>query len=67
MIKMKCTRVDHEDFVDAQESYMGWCSNCKEFTRECCEPDAREYDCPECGKNTVYGAEEALFMGLICF
>ena len=25
------------------------------------EPDAREYTCEECGKHTVYGAEELLF------
>ncbi len=39
---------------------MGWCIDCQEFTRDMCEPDACEYDCPECGQNTVYGAEEAL-------
>ena len=28
-----------------------------------CEPDAREYECDECGKNAVYGCEElALYM-----
>ena len=25
------------------------------------EPDARKYICEECGKHTVYGAEELLF------
>lgn len=28
-----------------------------------CEPDAREYECEECGENKVYGAEE-LLMGI---
>lgn len=64
---MAYTTISEEDFQEAQEDHMGWCANCKEFTRDCCEPDASEYDCPECGNNTVYGAEEALFMGLICF
>lgn len=25
-----------------------------------CEPDARGYECEDCGKRTVYGAEELL-------
>jgi hypothetical protein len=27
------------------------------------EPDARKYECGECGAHAVYGAEEYLFMG----
>jgi len=27
-----------------------------------CEPDAREYECEECGAGLVYGAEEVLMM-----
>ena len=65
--KTSCTVVSEEDFVEAQENYLGWCSICKDFSREECEPDAREYDCPTCDNNTVYGADEALLMGLICF
>ncbi len=65
--KMSCTRVSKEDFLEAQDSYLGWCTTCKDFTGECCEPDAHKYECPECGNNTVYGAEEALIMGFICF
>ena len=26
-----------------------------------CEPDARKYECEECGKLAVYGAEELMF------
>lgn len=26
------------------------------------EPDARQYECEECGKHKVYGAEELLMM-----
>jgi hypothetical protein len=26
------------------------------------EPDAREYECEECGQSKVYGVEELLFM-----
>ena len=27
-----------------------------------CEPDARKYECENCGKNKVYGAQEILMM-----
>lgn len=30
-----------------------------------CEPDAREYPCPECGEHTLYGLEEVLMMGFV--
>jgi Zn finger protein HypA/HybF involved in hydrogenase expression len=63
----KLTAVSEEDYVEATESYTGWCKECKEFTRDETEPDAEAYDCPECGKHTVVGAENALIMGLIEF
>ncbi len=31
------------------------------------EPDAREYECENCGAPKVYGAEELLLMGEITF
>jgi predicted RNA-binding Zn-ribbon protein involved in translation (DUF1610 family) len=52
-----------EEIQQASDEYRGWCTTCKDFTRDSTEPDACEYDCPECGENTVYGAEEALLMG----
>jgi hypothetical protein len=57
--------VTEEAYMEACDQYMGWCTECKDFTRECCEPDARYYDCPECEKHSVHGAEEALLCGLI--
>jgi hypothetical protein len=56
-----------QDYLDAVESNTGYCITCKEFTRECTEPDAEGYDCPECGKNTVMGAEQALVCDLLTF
>lgn len=53
--------------MEAAEGYIGWCTTCSGFTRECTEPDAQDYDCPVCGENTVVGAEDALVMGLITF
>jgi hypothetical protein len=40
----------------------GLCLNCG-YEQDCCEPDACEYECEECGKNTVYGAAEIVMMG----
>lgn len=57
--------VTEERFEDAVANYEGWCSECQAFTRGETEPDAEEYDCPECGQNTVTGAENALLKGLL--
>jgi len=54
-----------EEIYEASSNYEGWCTSCEDFTTGCCEPDAREYECEVCGENTVYGAEEAVIMGLI--
>ncbi len=56
-----------DEFSEATEFNYGWCTNCKEFCGECCEPDAENYECPVCGENTCYGAEQALILGLIDF
>jgi hypothetical protein len=63
--KKNLNEISMRAFERANEEYKGYCSNCKKFTRPNTEPDARKYDCPKCKKNTVYGAEEALMMGLI--
>lgn len=50
-------------YISASEDDEGFCTICEDFTDDCCEPDAREYECPICGHNSVFGAEEALLMG----
>ncbi len=57
-------KVSEEDYMDACDNYMGWCTNCQEFSRESCEPDCENYDCPNCEEDSVFGAEQALIMGL---
>lgn len=42
----------------------GICLECGVMVFEGCEPDARKYPCEECGKNSVYGLEEAILMGV---
>ena len=64
---MSATAVNQADYEQAVEDYTGWCTTCKDFTRECTEPDAEDYDCPACEENTVIGAEDALIRGLITF
>lgn len=56
--------VDIAEYEEATESNLGWCTSCKEFTRDCTEPDAEKYDCPACEAYTVFGAEQGLLMGL---
>jgi len=53
-----------EDITEAMDSMAGFCVECGAW-RDCCEPDAREYDCEECGSMAVYGAEELIVMGLV--
>lgn len=43
---------------------VGFCIACG-ADRDCCEPDAQQYECDECGKNAVYGTPELLIMGRI--
>jgi len=59
------TRISIGSFEQACEEYEGYCTACQAFTRGECEPDARKYECPDCGQRTVYGAEEAMMMGLL--
>jgi len=53
-----------EQIQDAIEINSGFCTECG-AERDGCEPDARNYECPECGKRKVFGAEELLLMGMV--
>jgi len=55
-----------EEYEAQMGEYNGYCRTCQEVTRwGDCEPDAREYECPDCGEKTVYGLEECCLMGLV--
>ena len=56
--------ISMEEFYDATETSLGWCTECECFTHETCEPDAEKYKCPDCEQKTCYGAEQANLMGL---
>lgn len=64
---MKPITMTEADYEDAVDSSLGLCTNCREWTHDCAEPDARGYECPVCDLPNVFGAEEALIMGLIEF
>ena len=57
-IKMIMEAVE-ESMMDM--SNPGFCLSCGN-QQDGCEPDARNYECENCGKNQVYGAEELLIM-----
>ena len=46
------------------DGFPGFCTSCGRKAKQNCEPDARDYPClfKSCGKDTVFGAEELLFM-----
>ena len=46
------------------EEYLGFYTACG-AGRDCCEPDATEYECDECGEFAVFGAEELIVMGRV--
>ena len=48
---------------DAIEHCEGYCTHCDNITGTFAEPDAEGYPCPDCGNDTVIGAEHALVMG----
>jgi len=62
---MSLPKVTEAEYLEAVEDYMGWCPFCMDFTRPQTEPDAENYDCPECKQNCVMGAEQALLLGEI--
>jgi hypothetical protein len=53
-----------EQIEEAMDNGSGFCIACGE-ERDCCEPDACEYECDACGQRKVYGAGELLIMGMV--
>ena len=56
------TKITESRYSEARSTYEGWCVECLEFTRSQTEPDAEDYDCPQCEENTVIGADNLLYM-----
>jgi tRNA(Ile2) C34 agmatinyltransferase TiaS len=61
-------RITFKTLERKMEAYAGFCTHCQAWTKaNGCEPDAREYACPRCKRNSVFGAEEAMIMGVLNF
>jgi len=60
MIELVMTAEEYQEHVDSSD---GVCLNCGEIAYGCCEPDAENYPCDECGKARVIGIELALVAG----
>jgi hypothetical protein len=58
--------MSEDEYLEHREEFDGYCLSCQDFTAfGGVEPDARGDECPDCGERRVYGAEEALMMGVI--
>lgn len=57
------TSLDPDEIIELirEDSSCGVCVKCG-YQQYGVEPDARGYQCEDCGQNTVYGAEECLLM-----
>lgn len=64
MGKQVAVSFDLESIQEVMEDYGGFCIKCGAEHYNI-EPDARNYECEECGENQVFGAEEILMMGLV--
>lgn len=54
-----------EELDYARSNDEGFCRSCGKFTATGVEPDAEHYECPVCGEREVFGAEQAVLLGLI--
>ena len=54
------------EYHEMVESNTGICTKCG-ATRDCCEPDAENYECEECGSCSVFGVEQLLIAGKLEF
>jgi hypothetical protein len=57
--------ISQDEYSEHCDSSDGLCLACGEWKYGDCEPDARDYECDDCGVLKVYGTEEALMMGRI--
>jgi predicted RNA-binding Zn-ribbon protein involved in translation (DUF1610 family) len=65
-VSAKALCLSREEFREHREDYDGYCTTCEEVTRYGeTEPDAEEYECPQCGQDTCYGIEQALLLGYL--
>lgn len=61
----KIYSITEEEYLNHTEGYDGICFACGEWQEGGVEPDARNYECGNCGLPKVYGCEEALMLGRV--
>lgn len=64
-IEVDVVTISKDEYDELEDCYGGFCLKCKEFCFDGCEPDAMNYECPECGKRAVMGIESAFLMGYV--
>ena len=57
-------KMTEEQFLEESSAGIGYCLSCH-AQRDCCEPDAENYECEECGKNKVMDLELMLVYGYL--
>jgi hypothetical protein len=67
MSLFNCFSCSEEEFSSHCDSYDGICSDCGSWSCGGVEPDAENYKCEVCDKTCVFGAEQALIMGIVDF
>ena len=55
-----CIPMTEATYDELRNSYGGACLSCGELIHEGIEPDARNYTCPHCDCNQVFGVEELM-------
>ena len=66
MNTIKPILVTEADYAELSENHGGFCVECGDRAYGV-EPDARRYRCEACGAPAVFGAEELLIRGILCF
>ena len=56
--------IDEMIYRKADFDEMGWCQECQDFTTERIEPEDEREHCNTCKSSSVWGAQEALRLGL---
>jgi len=59
-------KLTEEEYRWANDHDIGYCRACGSSHTDC-EPDARDYECTNCGVFEVCGVEELLLIGAIKF
>jgi len=56
--------MEEDEILDAINDNAGYCTTCEAITMDSSvEPDAENYECPDCGNMTVMGIEQAILLG----